>query len=145
MDQVDIHDRFRQEAKGLPQAVRLVGNDGMADVAQKLLALHAPTIALDQSGARVSVLSMEEFGAAFLCSFLEGTDPPAGLFLLHTIPEAQIAAFAARHGIQLAKPQRDDVRRMLDRIAARQPQTYLSLAASAQRLLAEVLRNSKAK
>jgi hypothetical protein len=164
---VEIDARFRKELReqGLPRRIRLSGEPWLIEIAKRLLASHAPHIVIDtpMTGAPtgvftpdasaptvVHVASMEEFGAAFVRSFLEERDPPAYPTLLYSIPEPVLRDFARKHNIPfppVATAGTDDVRALLDRIAAEQPQTYYSLSKSALRLkeYAEALRRRDGK
>lgn len=141
---IDLLQRFRDEIKGLPPQVSLVGNAMQVEIAERLLAEHGIT---NTRGESVQLASMEQFGSAFLESFMEKKDPPKGRFLFHTIPEAELIAFAKRHDIPVVHEERSHVRFMLDRIAQKQPQTYFSLSRSSERLraAAELLRTGQEK
>lgn len=138
---IDIRQRFRDELRTLqlPKAVSLVGNAMQAAVAELLLKEHGIVVG---QGPQVQLMSMEAYCSAFLKSFMEEAPPPSGIMLLTTIPEDALIAFAKEHDIPVVCDDRDDVRRMLDSIAASQPQTYFSLRRSSDRLkaAAEMLR-----
>ena len=104
-------------------------------VATQLLKIHAPKIQIVEKNAQtVHLMSMQAYGSSFLRSFIEEHNPPQSPRLLHTIPEEELVHYAEKHDILVVKEEKDDVRHMLDRIAAQQPQTYFSLARSAWRL-----------
>jgi tRNA(Ile)-lysidine synthase TilS/MesJ len=135
--EVDLAHRFRQEARELPQRVALHGNAMQDEIARTLLARHAPHIEITPEGEPVALMSLERYASAFLASLLEGTSAPSGRQLLRTIPERTLVAYARRHAIPVVEEERDAARGMLERIAQRQPQTFFSLARSAQRILAQ--------
>jgi tRNA(Ile)-lysidine synthase TilS/MesJ len=132
---MDIKQRFRQELRAVPKCVSLDGNAMQMAVAKLLLADH-PDFAVKDGAPSVRLMSLEAYGSAFLASFMEECDPPEGPFLLNTIPEDDIIGFAQQHSIAVLREEHDDVREMLSRIARKQPQTFLSLARSADRLKA---------
>lgn len=132
--QVDLHQRFKEEARGLPASISLRGNPMQVAVAQALLARHAPDIRVSPEGTAVGLMSMEAYGAAFLASFMERQELPMEPLLFISIPEQLLVAYAQAKGIPVVREEHDDIRRMLDRIAAQQPQTYFSLYRSARRL-----------
>lgn len=146
--EIDIDDRFRSELKALqlPPRVAIIGNAMLCGIAQRLLTAHAPETTIDDAAeTRIPLMSMEQYGAAFLESFLEEHNPPSPHTLLSSIPETALQEYARKHGIRIVDDERSDVRKMLDGIAANQPQTYFSLAKSAKRLqnAAEALREQK--
>ena len=143
--EIDIDDRFRGELKTLrlPPRVAIIGNTMLQEIARHLLAVHAPDITIDDSAeTTIALMSMEQYGASFLESFLEEHNPPSPHTLLSSIPETALQEYARKHGIERVDDEKSDVRKMLDGIAVNQPQTYFSLAKSAKRLqnAAEALR-----
>jgi hypothetical protein len=144
---IDIRQRFREELKiqDLPSPLQLSGNAMQREIAKLLLKEQG--IVTHHQGIPVQLMSMEAYCGLFLASFLEERDPPQGKFLLTTIPEAELIAFATAHNIPVEQEQIDDVRTMLDNIAKAQPQTYFSLRRSSDRLraAAEMLRTSQQK
>lgn len=142
---IDIDDRFRSELKELrlPPRIAIIGNTMLREIAQRLLAVHAPETTIDDAAeTKITLMSMEQYGAAFLESFLEESDPPDRRTLLSSIPETTLQEYARKYSIEIVDSKKSDVRKMLDGIAAEQPQTYFSLAKSAKRLhdAAEALR-----
>ena len=142
---IDLRQRFHDEAKGLPAVVFLEGNAMQVEIARRLLEEY--NIAVSENGERVQLASMEQYGSAFLEAFMEEKNPPQGRFLFITIPESELIAFARREHIPVIEEERSDVRKMLDKIAAHQPQTYFSLSRSSKRLsaAAELLRTQQDK
>jgi hypothetical protein len=140
----DIDKRFQQElrAQQLPQKVSLNARPALVSIARHLLHKHTQ-MSIEQDGTPVALMSMEAYCTAFLRAFLEESEPPAQRILLYSMPEAELARYAKEHQIHLDFPSaKDDVRLMLDSIAAMQPQTYNALCRSASRLqpAAEFLR-----
>jgi hypothetical protein len=154
--QIDIDQRFRTELRDqeLPARISLVGNRMLVAVARRLLAQHSPETVVDFVGdgvdedtVLVALYSLESYGTAFLTAFLEEQEPPSMPALLYSIPESLILEYARRYDLLVVEEPKSEVRVMLDRIAALQPQTFYSLSKSALRLgpYAEVLRKTGAK
>ncbi len=104
-----------------------------AAIAERLLRRHRPHTSIGE-GTTVVLCSQETYTSRLLESMLTGAPPPKGPFLLHTIPEELLISFAARHNIPIIREEKSDVRRMVERIAKEQPQTFFSLARSMGRL-----------
>ncbi len=150
---IDIDDRFREELRELQLAsvIILEGNQMLCNIAERLLAVHAPKIivkncadTIEEADAQhVMLMSLEDYGTAFMGYFLEENSLLQNItnkkILLSSIPESVLFDYAKKHSLVLVESQKSDIRIMLDAIAQKQPQTYFSLAKSAKRLL--LLRN----
>ena len=136
--EIDIDDRFRQEIRGFPRTIRPEGNGMQTAIVKKLLERNTDHISIANDGVPVQCMSLENYGTRFLEVFLENREPPQGLFLLHTIPEELLVKYAEHHGIPVVREEKTPVRKMLERIREEQPQTFFTLAKSAERLTEKV-------
>lgn len=128
---------LEQKAHPLPRAVRVMGR--WAPLARIVLPVFH-TIVVDIGAGEdrddiplLTPLSREEYCAGVLRAFLSDNPPPEET-IFSTIPEAELLAYAAAHGVAIAPAPHDPARDMLDAIAKAQPQTYSSMRRSAERL-----------
>jgi hypothetical protein len=139
---MDIHQKFREEILELPEHIKLEGRSELIALAKLLLEMQAKHIVISEQGERVLVVSMEEYGVRMLGTFLENAEMPQRV-LLATIDEKSLQEFAEKNNITVTYEE-SDLRTMLGKLAAQQPQTYHSLLRSGQRLT-KILRQQKEK
>ncbi|MDD9954164.1 MAG: hypothetical protein OXR66_07575 [Candidatus Woesearchaeota archaeon] len=138
---VDLKNRFRKELHALPKKICLKGSAMHKEIAKQLIKQQAPHhFEIAEDGEPITLMSLETYTAHFLSVFMEKKQPLNGLFLLHSIPEAELIQYAKQRKIPIIKETKDKIRVFIEDIAKEQPQVWFSLLRSADRL-SENLRN----